>query len=508
MKASPKSCAMRTLSPCMVRTKRSMKPKRVYDMLSYVVEEPAADAGEKRMYKYPFIVSEAFKTEAECLVDPFFADFDPTVEATSIIVSDVISEEAKDSELVQDNPIKEDVKKEEDAGTGMYISYEGRNDMCEMGEEATTETTKEADDNPDTNGNKESNLYEIQDCDSVIISSERNEEAECKHEGKYAIFEKLLSFIQPATELNPVLAGYFENVLQALINTKKNDTLSYLFNNEEHTKNLLKHSYNQSISNLLGKMLKLEDTANDEFLDKKQDFIETIVSSIAGSELSLDAAKSCYKVLADLAQTGNWLEFLTSEPMITRICAQSVNEDEELASAALEYLAVLIRLKGEALNPSRASAIFSSYTPFQAIPMSTRISLPHTTVAFDTHEDSKHSQGCKHILTHCINYLRPLRDKLQSKAVQQLSTQFGQLVPVCGRIKLSIVGWLHALVRVGDVDVAKELGALGYPKALLELVQTHYMNSCLHSRVYHIFSDALSSKVDALIETVKPLTQL
>lgn len=111
------------------------------------------------------------------------------------------------------------------------------------------------------------------------------------------------------------------------------------------------------------------------------------------------------------------------------------------------------------------------------------------------------------MLAHCTNYLGPLKAKLQSKPAKHLSTQFGRTVPVCGGIKLSIVGWVHTLVRVGNAEVAKELEALEYPKTLLELVETHYMNSCLHSRVYQIFSDALSSKVDALIETVNSPSQ-
>ena len=469
----------------------SMKPKIVYDMLDYVIEEPSTDSDEKRMYKFPFMAAEVLNTEVNCLMDPFFIPFDPTAESTSIIVSEIISEEAKESELIEEgkefiDKVNEDKTTENKEERGAFISDE-QDDICVMGIE---EDQQEA--NPH---------YTLENCDSVILNPLPNiptNENKGNTEGEYKILEKLLSFIKVDTEVNSVLAGYFEKVVQALLNSRKTKMLNYLLNSKEHMQNLLKHCYNQSIADLLGRILKAEeDITKDELFEKKQSFIEAIISSIVNGELPLEIAKASYKVLIELSLCPNLLEFLTSELIVCRICTQIINENEELASAALDYLASLIKAKSNT-STNDNSSVFSSYTtPFRT--SVTRNSL-NIKIAFDAP-----NKDCKTIVTHCLNYLKPLKDKLETKPTKYLPTQFNTTIPICSPLKFSIIELVHTLVRLKDVEVARELETLEYPKVLLDLIQIHYMSSYLHSRIYQIFSDALTSKLEPLVEAVNPL---
>mmetsp|Transcript_34172 Transcript_34172/g.25241 ORF Transcript_34172/g.25241 Transcript_34172/m.25241 type:complete len:109 (+) Transcript_34172:878-1204(+) len=47
---------------------------------------------------------------------------------------------------------------------------------------------------------------------------------------KYALFEKLLSFLDTQEELNPVLCGYFSKLLHVLVGNKPKEVFEYIAN--------------------------------------------------------------------------------------------------------------------------------------------------------------------------------------------------------------------------------------------------------------------------------------
>ena len=309
----------------------SLTPKRLYELLRYIVEVPPEDADEKRMYKYPFATSEAFKTEVKEIMESFFITFDPNlvepkieekkeakVEKSPLAFSEASSEELigsdNEEEVVtktdtdSDKPVKEETSSpKEEANSAQEEIKNQEPEKVETSNEDSpevTETKKEDNNEEDMNlmikgkiedekENEDNNIALIptkeEECDSVIINSE-GENPECET-GKFTLLERLLSFRKTEPEVNPVLSGYFENVIKALFSSKKQELLTYLFKNQEHIDNLLKHTYNQSISDIVVALLQMEeDPSKDGFVESKQNVIKQIVESITKNEAEIGRA--------------------------------------------------------------------------------------------------------------------------------------------------------------------------------------------------------------------------
>jgi len=75
------------------------------------------------------------------------------------------------------------------------------------------------------------------------------------------LLDRLMQFIRSRDKpLNAVLSGYFSKLLTLLINRKSKILLPYVFNHESDViESLLFHIYQKSISELLNKLLNLND---------------------------------------------------------------------------------------------------------------------------------------------------------------------------------------------------------------------------------------------------------
>ena len=62
-------------------------------------------------------------------------------------------------------------------------------------------------------------------------------------QGKYFLFEKLLSFLDTTDELNPVLAGYFSKLMQVLVAHKTKEVFTYIYNNPHVLEWFVRHLY-------------------------------------------------------------------------------------------------------------------------------------------------------------------------------------------------------------------------------------------------------------------------
>lgn len=87
---------------------------------------------------------------------------------------------------------------------------------------------------------------------------------------KYALLDRLMRLIrQKETPLNPVLAGYFSKLLCQLCTRKDKQLVPYVFAADcDVIDCLLYHSYQRSISEVLFKLLNINDTYFDEDLQK------------------------------------------------------------------------------------------------------------------------------------------------------------------------------------------------------------------------------------------------
>ena len=93
--------------------------------------------------------------------------------------------------------------------------------------------------------------------ENTALGSEESEAAK-----KYELVHHLFSFIDVpiTTELNEVLAGYFKRAAIALITGKPKEMAEFFETNEAVLHNLFVHAHNKSVSEVLCKVLSIEET--------------------------------------------------------------------------------------------------------------------------------------------------------------------------------------------------------------------------------------------------------
>ncbi len=74
--------------------------------------------------------------------------------------------------------------------------------------------------------------------------------------------------------------------------------------------------------------------------------------------------------------------------------------------------------------------------------------------------------------------------------------------PALGLDRLKVAEWMLTVVRTHDGTFSAGLDAVGFPRLLLGLMREYSMNCLYHNCVLNIFSAALGSGVDALVDSV------
>jgi len=301
-------------------------------MLKYIIEEPSPESNKKRMYKFPFVVAEAFKTESNTLISLFFENS--------------LSEPSKNSEEAKEN--KE---------LSITSSIEST-------------TTSEA----INQSNTEISLDEPK--------STRKEE--------YPVLDRLLSFVRGDPELNPVLAGYFSKTLQAIMNSHKSKLFAYLFGNDQHIENLLKHCYNQSIIEVTSRILAFDkELEKDEYSKQKEKFVNGMFESI---DNAVGEVVNKIRSLKNLVQLNKSTTLFTSKSSIGRMYKLAIEGNGLILREALGYLVTVMKLK---LEPG----IQTNNTLSLVSRLQQRLGIVCT---FSLQENSKE----------CIKYVRTRRNRL------------------------------------------------------------------------------------------------
>lgn len=172
--------------------------------------------------------------------------------------------------------------------------------------------------------------------------------------GRYGLLEKLLSFLSAREDINPTLAGYFSKVMQIIIEKRKLDLLEYIFKYKEHAANLIKHSYNKSISDVLNKILSNEDkfitgTTGEEFSTEKQELLKAMIKNMEPTNTGDDIINNC-SILCTLIDSKQYLDYLLSEEVIGSIFKLSISGNPMSLRAGLTLIIVAIRTKLNADN--------------------------------------------------------------------------------------------------------------------------------------------------------------
>ena len=249
-----------------------LKKDKIKQMIDYIIKEPPNDASQDKGYKFPWICSQIFNLGDSNIMKYF---------------------------LKTNKELEEEKKKEE----------ERENNKNEQ----SSENSKTDDDKNKIN--KKININEI-----VRQKGKEN---------KIELLDYLLTFLSSDSEPNYVLCGYFASIIKTLLNMDQTLIIKYLYvENKEFIRKLIYHSYRQSISEILNKIIQY-DSNEEEFniedmalirmdileglFDKidanmdneKLDSISTLIKSISTDE----------KLLSDMLNNKKIIECLVTRPL-------------------------------------------------------------------------------------------------------------------------------------------------------------------------------------------------
>jgi len=481
-------------------------------MVEFIVEEPKEGDSDKRAYKYPFICSEAFKSEPRQLIDFFFKQFDPEQEkANDIPTISKLPEkvlnvtESRELGTATEDPSPTSIIKSviENIINSVVLALNSEQTAKQQKMSEIIKLEEKSNQNEeikypilikaDSPKNNESLKFSLkmENCESDIVLPTQ--------EGpiKYPMLEKLLSILDPKSELNTVLAGYFGKTLNAIFNLRKYDLMNYIMKiHKNHMENLIFHCYNQSVSDILLKLLKFEDEpSNDAFIPEKTAFIELILENAISAKNPEQIPNNLW-VLGLLAHITHASAIFIGDAMISKIFKFSVNGGDRAMKACLDYLNTVIKIKTEPAN--QLSLLNGSPISSQLQQRFNFLSSPEA-----PEEGKKREIDMSNIIKNAIIYLPQYKAILEDiKIIKELELQSGDKAPCCGIIKLVIVEFLQNLLKLKDLEINKKIEELNLIPVLLNLVKVYYMNTNLHLKIFNILKDGIQSGIDQIIETV------
>lgn len=301
---------------------------------------------------------------------------------------------------------------------------------------------------------------------------------------RYALLEKLLSLLSTSDEINPVLAGYFSKVFNAILERHTNEVLAYLFHYKEHVGNILRHSYNKSISEVLNKLAVPEDRSaetSEELAEGKKELLQRVVEKMAPQN-SMDAiTNSCY-TLCSIADSKQRLEYFFSKEFLEKMFEYAKSDNWMSLRGALTLLIVLYRVK--ASSGPVETPTFSGFA-----------------MADDMNEEEL--PDFTETLRMSVEYLDFAKQYLEGEnGNPKLPTASGNLLVPFGLDRLKVIEWIYALIGLKEESVGKKLYELDMGSVLLSLMMEYDMNSILDNKVFAIFKAAVELRMPIYTETV------
>ena len=216
--------------------------------------------------------------------------------------------------------------------------------------------------------NKEASVEIIQnDSFSGTISK-------CK---KYDLLDQVFNFIldkKKGEEINPVLSGYFEKIIIALLGYRPKEIMRYIYSKQIFLEKMLEHVYDKSICDIIIKVLNISNNTtsahnnslnNDSgdifgspnkkvhskeeignsFVDyesSRNQIVHKLIDKLIRAKLHEEYWNSS-SILWEMAKFSHMFEFLSSTEIMEKISIGLENEDEEGIKWTLKLFNVIIK---------------------------------------------------------------------------------------------------------------------------------------------------------------------
>ena len=264
--------------------------------------------------------------------------------------------------------------------------------------------------------------------------------------------DKLLSFLNMKTDLNPVLIGYFCNVLKTIIENRKLMFWEYIMNNKDCIERLLYYSDNESIAEVLAKLL-------------KEDNYEKISSTISNQRKCLinrllDNPNKGWVTIEFIISFQTCIQYLSVNENIKKIYETIINLPQTFQLGLKLIIGLLDSIKLAKAPKSGFELVKSS--------------------------DQANKYSPSSIIKYSINYSIFFKEKL----LNQSSVQ----------VVISIIDFLGALVCFKNEKIINKLLKDNFISVFLELFNRYPNHSILHIRIQNIIKEILNSEYIQTIE--------
>ena len=193
---------------------------------------------------------------------------------------------------------------------------------------------------------------------------------------KYELLDMLFNFIlskERGEEVNPVLSGYFQKVVLALLTYKQKQMMNYIYNKDKLMNKMLEHVYDKSICDVLIKILNISnstpannnnsinndsgeifDTHNKSsqkevpdkysknYEESRNEIIHKLIDKLIKAK-TIEEYWNASSVLCEMAKFQQLFEFLSSPEIMDKISIGLENDDEEGITCTISLYNVILR---------------------------------------------------------------------------------------------------------------------------------------------------------------------
>jgi len=484
--------------------------KRFKKVIEYSITNPEEDATEHRIYKYPFTASEMLSIPNEAILDLYFQqdshtpnneEKDKSTKEELITQADIkeeplttINENLEGSENVSESNIdkvsegkNEDKEAKENVNPEVIESKEPKTSNEEVIATAKIEvplTENEAVKPEDKGKNVEWSPKEEEVKFVSALQSDINEEFSLTstvikdNPGKYDLVEYLFSFItvESGFEFNELLAGYFKRAAVTLIAGKPRDMADFFEKHPEVINNLFEHSVNQSISDVLCKVLALPEIVidNPAWLEQTQiDILHRLLTRLEDSKTKeLNQLVLTFCNLVD--QCKKFQRLCCSLQIVKRLILMSLNKSKEMTETAINILTKLLEVEDSCM-------------------------VAYLKKELDMFSGKQVNYSESEELLALINQQLEYFKTLLLENYGPILTQWGIEVHPLGNYRLKVVDYISCIIKLKIFPIIDKLDELQYPTLLWNLFTRFPMNSILHATVFALFKFIFESESKSLI---------
>ncbi|CDW76161.1 UNKNOWN [Stylonychia lemnae] len=392
------------------------------------------------------------------------------------------SETQKNEDLFQQENVQQNVEQSINGQLEQTTDQQDQPSTIQIDLADEEEQTKEALDQED---------IDLKDTTKLSINLEPEEEDDlvADEREKYHLLDKLFKFIQTReTPLNPVLSGYFVNLVNTLFFRRNKQMIVYIFRDTPKIiDDMLFHAYQKSISDLLKKLMIVPtdfEAETAEAIKNQQSYIMSKLIEKLGAQHSDEENLNACLVIYDLIELKEPYQLISLKMHIMDIFDRAFptysETNQSSQCAAISVLTKIVKLFPE--NQKRDQKRKANHQKEEfSFSLKTQDS------------DLGENEDIQPLIIVLQQNQSVIFESLLTVEVPnlELQTTFGQNIRPLGRLRLRIVEFIKQLVSLNNPSILNSLVQSEILSNINDLFISYPWNNFLQLFVQKIYVDLL-----------------